>query len=108
MGTWVMITGNRSKMQFATERPPFNIKDLTDWTRNYDFVLHFYPSENTPLFPRLLRQIVRGSFFSLYEVVQTRDPSSNRRALSAHKSHNPPAKITISGRTPPSTGPSSV
>ena len=62
---------------WATERPPFDLNDLTDWTHNYDYVLHLNPLEDTPLFPRLLRQIVRGSFFSLYEVVQTRDASGS-------------------------------
>ncbi len=62
---------------WATEMPPFDLKDLTDWTHNYDYVLHLHPLEGTPLFPRLLRQIVRGSFFSLYEVIQTRDASGS-------------------------------
>jgi hypothetical protein len=60
---------------WADVKPPFNLRELTDWTRNYDYVLHLHPSDDTPLFPGLLRQVERGSFFSLYEIVQTRDPS---------------------------------
>ena len=60
---------------WADVKPPFNLRELTDWTRNYDYVLHLHPSDDTPLFPGLLRQVEKGSFFSLYEIVQTRDPS---------------------------------
>jgi hypothetical protein len=41
---------------------------LRDWPRNYDYLLHYYPTSDDPLIPEILEKVVIGSFFVLYKI----------------------------------------
>ena len=56
---------------WASVEPPS--PELRDWPRNYDYLLHYYPTSDDPLIPEILEKVVNGSFFVLYKIA---DPDS--------------------------------